>query len=146
MKKELFFSLLLSLLLSCSVSDKSTLSDSYPQNAEDYFKNGYEKRIRQKFQEAIKDFNKAIELNPNYERAYFYRGDAKANLQDYHGAIEDYNKAIKFTPRRIPVVYHYYRGISYFKLNEKDKACSDWVIAGEFGEQEAFKLITKYCK
>jgi len=48
---------------------------------------------------AIQDFNKVIELNPNYALAYFYRGTAKSDLEDYHGAIKDYNKAIELYPK-----------------------------------------------
>ena len=41
--------------------------------------------------ELLADFNKAIELNPNYADAYYNRGNAKGNLKDYKGAIADFN-------------------------------------------------------
>ena len=44
---------------------------------------------------AIDDYNKAIELYPNYAIAYYNRGGAKYDLKDYAGAIADYNKAIE---------------------------------------------------
>ena len=48
--------------------------------------------------EAIKDFSKAIKLNPNYALAYNNRGIAKDNLGLYEEAIKDYDKAIKLNP------------------------------------------------
>lgn len=47
---------------------------------------------------AIVSFNKAIELNTNFENAYFYRALAKASLSDYIEAILDLNKTIEINP------------------------------------------------
>ena len=44
---------------------------------------------------AIEDFNKAIEISPNFYGYYEYRGECKLNLKQYKGAIEDFNKAIE---------------------------------------------------
>ena len=41
------------------------------------------------------DFNKAIELNPNYLDAYYNRANAKIQLGDILGAILDYDQVIK---------------------------------------------------
>ena len=50
---------------------------------------------------AIEDYNKAIELNPNYTEAYKWRGKSKEGLGNYKGAIEDYNKAIELNPNYV---------------------------------------------
>lgn len=42
-------------------------------------KNDLEEQI-QLLESAIKDYNKVIELNPNYAEAYFNRGKARAQL------------------------------------------------------------------
>ena len=44
---------------------------------------------------AIKDFNRAIELNPNNFFAYNNRGNAYDKIEDFDRAIEDFNAAIK---------------------------------------------------
>ncbi len=59
---------------------------------------------------AIDDYNKAIELYPNYAIAYYNRGGAKYDLQDYAGAIEDYNKAIELDPKCKH--FYYFRGLA----------------------------------
>jgi tetratricopeptide (TPR) repeat protein len=44
---------------------------------------------------ALADFNKAIELNPNYALAYNNRGIAYFNKRDYEKAWDDVRKAQK---------------------------------------------------
>ena len=66
--------------------------------AEEYLNSGYDKVEQKDYREAIQDYNKAIELNPDYAKAYVNRGLAKANLQDYRGAIQDFTKAIELDP------------------------------------------------
>ena len=43
---------------------------------------------------AISDYNKAIELNPDYIGAYVNRGVAKETIGDLSGACKDYRKAV----------------------------------------------------
>jgi hypothetical protein len=47
---------------------------------------------------AIAEYNKAIELDPNYERAYYNRGLAYYKEELYDLAIADCNKAIELAP------------------------------------------------
>lgn len=44
---------------------------------------------------ALTDFDKAIELKPDYTRAYCNRGMAKESAGDRLGAIRDYQKALE---------------------------------------------------
>ena len=47
----------------------------------------------------IKDYNQAIELNPQNEKAYNNRGIAKVSLKEYEEAEKDYNQAIELNPQ-----------------------------------------------
>jgi tetratricopeptide (TPR) repeat protein len=67
------------------------------QTAEDYFNKGKYKYKLKDFSGAILDFNKVIELEPNFY-AYYNRALAKYELEDYKGAILDYDIAIKLDP------------------------------------------------
>ena len=49
------------------------------------------------YQAAIQDFDKSIELKPDYT-TYYDRGDAKREIKDYKGAIDDYTQTIKRKP------------------------------------------------
>ena len=48
--------------------------------------------------QAILDFNTAIELNPNYADAYNNRGVAYEGKGEFDRAIVDYDMAIKLRP------------------------------------------------
>jgi len=48
--------------------------------------------------DAIENYSKLIENNPNSGDLYEKRGNAKNELQDYDGAIEDFDKAIELNP------------------------------------------------
>ena len=47
------------------------------------------------YEEAIKDFNKVLELDKNYSKAYYNIGLSKYNLKKYDEAIEYFNKALE---------------------------------------------------
>ena len=42
---------------------------------------------------AIADYNEAVRINPNYDKAYYNRGNAHSDLGDWQGAIGDYDRA-----------------------------------------------------
>jgi tetratricopeptide (TPR) repeat protein len=49
-------------------------------------------------QKAVKDFDKAIELDPNKSDAYIQRGFAKMHNKDYLGVLQDENILKEFIP------------------------------------------------
>ena len=50
------------------------------------------------YERAISDYNKAIELNPNFALAYNNRGWAYYCLKKYQQALKDFDKAIELNP------------------------------------------------
>ena len=46
----------------------------------------------------MRDYNRAIELKPDYANAFNNRGIVKDNSGDYEGALRDYNRAIELKP------------------------------------------------
>lgn len=56
------------------------------------------KAISGNHREAIADFTRAIENNPNDAMLYFNRGQARYSIEDQRGAYEDYEKAIALAP------------------------------------------------
>lgn len=95
-------------------------------------------------QGAIKDYTKAIELNPKNENSYNGRGKAKSEMGDYQGALEDYTKAIEFNPKSAWTYLS--RGNTKFELGDKSGACLDWSKAKELGSIGAINNITSFCK
>ncbi len=63
-----------------------------------YFKRAHEKDSLNDYSGAVLDCNKAIELDPNDEKAYGERGMAKLHQSNWVGAIADLSKAIELNP------------------------------------------------
>ena len=51
------------------------------------------------FTQAMSDYNKAIEINPNYAEAYNNRGIIYDKQGNFTQAMSDYNKAIEINPK-----------------------------------------------
>ena len=65
--------------------------------------------------DAIKDFNTAIRLKPDYATAYCNRGIAKVKMGQYKEAIADFDTAIRLKPDSV-VLAHYNRALTMKKL------------------------------
>ena len=65
-----------------------------PHDARFYISRGTFK-AKENYAEAIKDYTKAIEIDPSNVFAYRLRADSKRKLGDNEGADEDYKKADK---------------------------------------------------
>lgn len=71
-------------------------------------------------QEAIKDYNKATELDLKYAYAYYNRGMVYYDLGDYQQAKKDFHIAIELNSR--DAESHQYLGLIYSKLGLRDTA------------------------
>ena len=111
------------------------LLNGYDENSEEYskYKNniskayynrGVAKNDLKQYEEAIKDYDKAIELNPNYSEAYNNRGKDKYNLGLYKEAIEDFNKAIELNPNNSNS--YNFRGNAKYNLKLYKEAIKDY--------------------
>jgi len=93
-----------------------------PNDARFYISRGCFKGT-ESHEDAIEDYTKAIEIEPNNVFAYRLRGDSKRKLGDYQGAINDYSKAIEIYPNK---AYLYnYRAESKRKLGDNEGADED---------------------
>ena len=98
-----------------------------PNNAEAYFRRGFEYSKKGDSDRAISDFNETIRLNPNNAEAYYNRGSAYDRKGDYDRAISDYNEAIRLNPNN---AYAYsWRGNAYEAKGDYNKAIADYESA-----------------
>lgn len=72
-------------------SDEKESDDESPANF--YCKRGVIYHERQKYQQALKDFNQALKLDDNFAPAYHHSGLTYLNLGDKHKAFENLRKA-----------------------------------------------------
>lgn len=77
-------------------------------------------RVNPHLDKAISDFNKAIELNPEYPEAYASRGPLYSLKGQSDKAKADRNKAMQIL---------YWRAISYELKGQYEKACIDYRTA-----------------
>lgn len=95
----------------------------YPKDFATYSDRAFIRMERQNIKEAIDDFTKAIELNPNIQyKDYLDRGKAKYLTQDYVGAKNDFYNSIEIEPNSIELLF----SLSNF-YNEHEN-CSEAII------------------
>ena len=73
---------------------------------------------------SVKDYDKVIELDPNYVNAYNNRGNAKSDLKLYEEAIKDYDKAIELDNNDSTAYYN--RGNTKSDLKLYEEAVKDY--------------------
>ena len=101
-------------------------------------------RLGQKFAyhddhvEAIKCFDKAIEINPRDASGFQHRSVAYRKKGLYDQAISDLNKVFELTPRgaRDAMTYNH-RGIAYYHKGLYDQAIADYNKAQELNPGDA---------
>ena len=82
---------------------------------------------RNKLEQAIASFSKAIELNSSYANAYCNRGVVYYYKGEYERAIIDYNEAIELNSHH--VIAYNNRGVAYGNKGEQEKAIGDFTRA-----------------
>ncbi len=88
--------------------------------AADYVDSGVAHYNSGEYEKAIDEYNRAIELNPNYAPAYNNRGLAYYDQGMYSSAIADYTRAIQLSPN--DTIAYYNRGNTYY---DRENAYTD---------------------
>jgi len=105
------------------------------ETSQTYFNRGVESSQKGDFKKAVSDYNKAIEVNPEFVVAYLNRGNSYSRMGELDKAIADYTKAIELNPR-YPIAY-YNRGFVYRRMGEYDRAILDFTKAVEIDPKYA---------
>lgn len=112
--------LVLVVLCSCKQSNKEV---------NDLFDKANEKFYDGKYESAIKDLNKVIEINPDRVLAYNIRGFCKHGLDNNRGAIEDFTKAIEIDSNYL--MAYVGRGLVKIRIKNYRNAIKDFNMAIE---------------
>lgn len=76
------------------------------------------------FENALRDYDKSIELNPNYPDAFVFRGILYNDLKQFQLAAQDFTKAIDLAPDTLYAYAH--RAAAYANLEEYSLAILDY--------------------
>jgi hypothetical protein len=95
--------------------------------AEEYNQRGVSLANQGKYEDAIKDYTRAIKLDSKNAQFYYNRGVAYINLEKYDLAIADFTKAIEIDPT--DAKNYVARGIAYRVNGQKDMAIADFTVA-----------------
>ena len=80
--------------------------------------------LEERWQDALKSFDRAIRLDPQLVKAYVKRGNAYDELGQPERAIEDYNEAIRLDPQYAEAYNN--RGIACRRLVQHERAIDDY--------------------
>jgi tetratricopeptide (TPR) repeat protein len=108
-------------------------STNYQARGKAYFFWGETYSQWDRFDDALMDFNKAIELDPSNPDAYYYRGRIYDLRQDYQSALQNYEYVIDLNPRELTAFSYSYRAIIFYKLHQYEQSITDGERAIELG-------------
>lgn len=113
------------------------------ETAQSHLKKGRIYRRKGEYEEAIKEYTKAIELKPDYVEAYFGLGCAYDDMEEYEKAIEKYTKAIELKP--YDEIAFYNRGCAYADMGEYEKAIKDYTRTIELRPDYESAFVNRGC-
>ncbi len=111
MKRLVIIIILVPLLSSAEVFAQS--AKQYFRAAEDFYKSA-------NFNDAIDQYNKAIELDPDYEKAYVRRAMSYSKTGDHVSAASDFDRALVFNEKDAELFY--YSGHEWYLQGKNNEA------------------------
>lgn len=104
------------------------------QSSSDYHKKGEEKDKKGNFKGAIKQYHKALILDPNNVEILEKMVFAKSNIGQYGSAIDNLNTLIQLKPKSSK--FHFIRGFFHSNLKNYNAALLDYTMAIEYQEDK----------
>ncbi len=90
------------------------------QSAKQFYKAGEEFAKKMNFKDAIEQYTKTLELDPDYDKAFIQRALAYTKLEDYEKAAADFDRAVVFNEKDAGL--YYYSGMAYHLQGKNDIA------------------------
>lgn len=114
-----------------------------PSDPDSWYSRGIAKDELYTWKSARQDYDKAIELAPDFVEAIINRAANKDNAGEYEDALKDYNKAIELEPENAMAYFN--RGNTKYNMEDRQAACEDWHKAKELGADYAQERIDDNC-
>ena len=89
-----------------------------------------------------RDFDKVIDLAPDFVYGYYNRACLLTQMKEYLSAIADYDRAIDMKPDFAEAYYN--RGLTHIFLGNNRQGIADLSKAGELGIATAYNVIKRF--
>lgn len=124
-----------------ALTDLNKAIELAPESARAYHERGRTHLRSNQYENALKDFEKALSLNPELAEAYAYRGQTRVLLQsNFEQALQDFDTALGKGVRNSSL--YRYRALAFFRLQQKDKALENYLLAAEV-EPESVEALNE---
>ena len=127
------------LLIPLNQSNSRTIDNGKKELIQKIIKRGNSSRNQQQYEEAIADYNEALDLDPFNIDAYHGIGYSDLRLGLQNKAIESFIRAVKIDPYN--PASHFNLGLVYFLLKEKKPAFEQYKILRILNENYATRLL-----
>jgi tetratricopeptide (TPR) repeat protein len=111
MKKIIYILILLPFIITASVQS---------QSARQYLKVGDDFAKANNYTDAIVQYTRAIDLDPDYDKAYIQRATAYSRTGEHKSAAEDYDRALVFEQKDEEI--YYFSGNEWHQYGDNPKA------------------------
>ncbi|MBN1415037.1 MAG: tetratricopeptide repeat protein [Bacteroidales bacterium] len=95
------------------------------------------------YESAMSDFTRSIELNDTVASAYHGRAMLNYEMKDFSAAVNDFNQVLNLGQENAVILFNL--GMSYFRLEEKDKACPLLQKSCTLGNKNACRMSLMEC-
>ena len=102
--------------------------------SENYFQRANIRIVLGKYEKAIADFDRALDLHPQNADFYSNRGLAKSSLGHYEEAIADFDTALDLNPQHAHAYSN--RGLAKSRLGQHEEARVDLQHASELAMEQ----------
>jgi tetratricopeptide (TPR) repeat protein len=92
----------------------------------------------------LRDYDKVIELKPDFAFAYYNKANILCTQKDYRSAISYYTRAIEIDADFAEAYFN--RGLTYIFIGEDALGTTDLGKAGELGIYKSYNLIQRFGK
>ena len=117
-RKNVYFAHTLGLEAIVKEINQQRLEEMTDDEREELVK-GAKERQKKRAIEVIECYNRAIEIDPNDNKAWYNKGNTLDDLENYKDAIECYNRAIEIDPKYIAAWNN--RGIAFDSLGQQQQ-------------------------
>ena len=113
----------------------------YRMNNNDENSQSYADTYRYEYEMIMRDYDKVVELAPEFAFVWYNKANLLAHQKDYQAALSCYTRAIELESDFSEAYFN--RALTYLLINQRDKAIADLSKAGELGIYKAYSILKK---